>query len=244
MVRTEISLFLKNVPGELGRLSALLGGSGVNIDALMIQDASSYVQQLFQARGKSLQRIASAFPALWSHRVLIALLLLLLITLINLRGLQEAGSIMAVPVYLFLFVFLGMLAYGFIRLFIVGPVPYPAVDLPAAQPVTFYLLLHAFSTGVTALTGIEAISNGVPAFRPPQARNAGRTLIVMAVPLYDLVGVMAIRLWHGRNPMAGDRNHFSHRLVQRGLKPVAAVFPIWRLCFSAFASFIGNGCFP
>ena len=60
MVRTEISLFLKNVPGELGRLSALLGGSGVNIDALMIQDASSYVQQLFQARGKSLQRIASA----------------------------------------------------------------------------------------------------------------------------------------------------------------------------------------
>ncbi len=60
MVRTEISLFLKNVPGELGRLSALLGSNGVNIDALMIQDASSYVQQLFQARGKSLQRIASA----------------------------------------------------------------------------------------------------------------------------------------------------------------------------------------
>jgi len=60
MVRTEISLFLKNVPGELGRLSALLGANGVNIDALMIQDASSYVQQLFQARGKSLQRIASA----------------------------------------------------------------------------------------------------------------------------------------------------------------------------------------
>jgi hypothetical protein len=60
MVRTEISLFLKNVPGELGRLSALLGQNGINIDALMIQDASAYVQQLFQARGKSLQRIASA----------------------------------------------------------------------------------------------------------------------------------------------------------------------------------------
>jgi hypothetical protein len=60
MVRTEISLFLKNVPGELGRLSTLLGGNGVNIDALMIQDASAYVQQLFQNRGKSLQRIASA----------------------------------------------------------------------------------------------------------------------------------------------------------------------------------------
>lgn len=60
MVRTEISLFLKNAPGELGKLSSLLSKNGINIDALMIQDASSYVQSLFQARGKSLKRIASA----------------------------------------------------------------------------------------------------------------------------------------------------------------------------------------
>ncbi len=59
MVRTEISLFLKNVPGELGKLSTLLARENINIDALMIQDASSYVQELFQARGKSLKRIAS-----------------------------------------------------------------------------------------------------------------------------------------------------------------------------------------
>lgn len=60
MIRTEISLFLKNVPGELGRLASLLSGEGINIDALTIQDASSYVQELFQARGKSLKRIASS----------------------------------------------------------------------------------------------------------------------------------------------------------------------------------------
>ncbi len=60
MVRTEISLFLKNVPGELGKLASLLSGEGINIDALTIQDASSYVQELFQARGKSLKRIASS----------------------------------------------------------------------------------------------------------------------------------------------------------------------------------------
>ena len=60
MVRTEISLFLKNVPGELGKLSSLLSNEGINIDALTIQDASSYVQELFQARGKSLKRIASS----------------------------------------------------------------------------------------------------------------------------------------------------------------------------------------
>jgi hypothetical protein len=60
MVRQEISLFLKNVPGELGRLAAMFGEAGVNIDAITIQDASAYVQQLFKARGKSLKRIASA----------------------------------------------------------------------------------------------------------------------------------------------------------------------------------------
>jgi hypothetical protein len=60
MVRTEISLFMKNVPGELGKLATLFGENGINIDALTIQDASAYVQELFQARGKSLQRIASA----------------------------------------------------------------------------------------------------------------------------------------------------------------------------------------
>ena len=60
MVRTEISLFMKNVPGELGKLATLLGGQGINIDALTIQDASAYVQELFKARGKSLKRIASA----------------------------------------------------------------------------------------------------------------------------------------------------------------------------------------
>ena len=60
MVRTEISLFMKNVPGELGKLASLFGSEGVNIDALTIQDASSYVQELFRARGKSLKRIASA----------------------------------------------------------------------------------------------------------------------------------------------------------------------------------------
>ena len=60
MVRQEISLFLKNVPGELGRLAAMFGEAGINIDAITIQDASAYVQQLFKARGKSLKRIASA----------------------------------------------------------------------------------------------------------------------------------------------------------------------------------------
>jgi amino acid transporter len=146
--------------------------------------------------------LASAFPALWSHRILLALALLLVITLVNLRGLRESGTFMAVPVYLFLATYLFMLAYGLVRLVIEGPTAIVISTPPVAlEPLSLILILHAFSTGCTALTGIEAISNGVPAFKPPQSRNAGRTLIVMAflmgilflgsISLTQLLGVVA-----------------------------------------------------
>ncbi len=125
--------------------------------------------------------IASAFPVLWGHRVVVALVLLLILTLINLRGLRETGTLMAIPVYLFLFTYLPMLAYGVIRLILEGPGNLSAVAPPAVQPLTAILVLRSFSSGCTALTGIEAISNGVPAFREPQAKNAGRTLVAMAI---------------------------------------------------------------
>ncbi len=87
---------------------------------------------------------------------------------------------MAVPVYLFLGVYLTMLTYGFVRLLIEGTTPIALPVSSSFEPLTLVLILHAFSTGCTALTGIEAISNGVPAFKSPQSKNAGRTLIVMA----------------------------------------------------------------
>lgn len=127
------------------------------------------------------EAIASAFPVLWPHRVSLSLLILLIITLANLRGLRETGSLMAVPVYLFLGTYLPMLAYGLVRLMIDGPGSLSAAAPPSIQPLTTFLVLRAFSSGCTALTGIEAISNGVPAFQPPEARNAGRTLAVMAL---------------------------------------------------------------
>jgi amino acid transporter len=131
----------------------------------------------------------------------LALALLLVITLVNLRGLRESGTFMAAPIYLFLATYLSMLAYGLVRLIIEGPTPV-ALSAPAAiEPLTLILVLHAFSTGCTALTGIEAFSNGVPAFKSPQSRNAGRTLIVMAllmgtlflgsIGLTQLLGVVA-----------------------------------------------------
>jgi hypothetical protein len=102
-------------------------------------------------------------------------------TIANLRGLRETGTLMAIPVYLFLFTYLPMLAYGFIRVWMGDSVPLAEIAPMPSQPVTTFLILHTFATGCTALTGIEAISNGVPSFKSPESKNAGRTLIVMAV---------------------------------------------------------------
>jgi amino acid transporter len=127
------------------------------------------------------EAIASAFPVLHNYRIEIALLLLVIITFANLRGLRETGTLMSIPVYLFLFTYLPMLFYGLMKLFTQGPVPLESVAPPATQPLTLFLILHTFASGCTALTGIEAISNGVPAFMPPESKNARRTLIVMAI---------------------------------------------------------------
>jgi len=125
--------------------------------------------------------IASAFPQLWPHRILLSLLLLGAITAINLRGMRESGIVMAIPVYIFLFAYLPMLGYGGVRLSLGGSLPLTPVAPSPLQPLTTALLLHTFSTGCTAMTGIEAISNGVPSFRPPETKNAGQTMIIMAL---------------------------------------------------------------
>jgi X-X-X-Leu-X-X-Gly heptad repeat protein len=164
---------------NLGTLAGLVAAAALLIGYLLTAAVSLTA---------SVAAIASAFPALWSYRVALALLLLLVITLANLRGLRETGTLMAIPVYLFLFTYLPMLAYGVIRVLIKGPGSLISSAPPATEPLTVFLVLNAFSAGCTALTGIEAISNGVPAFRPPEAKNAGQTLAAMAV----LMGVLFV----------------------------------------------------
>ena len=123
--------------------------------------------------------IASAFPALWDDRVPLALVILVVITVANLRGLRESGTIMTVPVYIFVGAFGAMLLAGIVAAVRDGPGTWAGLPT-VGVPVTTFLLLHTFAAGCTALTGIEAISNGVTVFRPPVSRNASRTLWVMA----------------------------------------------------------------
>lgn len=130
--------------------------------------------------------IASAFPLLHDYRVPLALAILLLLTLANLRGLKETGSLMSIPVYLFLFTYIPMLLYGGFRLLREGVTPLASTAPAAIEPLTVLLVLHAFSAGCTALTGIESISNGVPVFKHPEVKNAQKTLLIMTV----LMGLM------------------------------------------------------
>ena len=164
---------------NLGILPGLVAAGALLLDYLLCAAVSLTA---------GVDAIASAFPGLLPYKVGISLGLLGLIMLANLRGLRETGTIMAVPVYLFLFTYIPMLVYGGIRLWIEGPVPMATVAPAPIQPLTLFLILHTFSTGCTALTGIEAISNGVPAFKPPESKNAGRTLIAMAI----LMGILFI----------------------------------------------------
>ncbi|MBC7227696.1 MAG: APC family permease [Thermoflexales bacterium] len=157
---------------NLGTIPGLTAAAALMVD---------YVLTAAVSLTAGVEAIASAFPVLWPYRVELALLMLAVIALLNLRGLQETGTAMAVPVYLFLFTFLPMLAWGLLRLLREGAGSLASVALPATEPLTLFLVLHTFASGCTALTGIEAISNGVPYFQPPEARNAGRTLIAMAV---------------------------------------------------------------
>ena len=127
--------------------------------------------------------MVSAVPSLLPHTVSLCVSILIVITVLNLRGVREAGSAFAVPTYLFVGTLLITIIAGVLRVLLSGGHPIPAVPLPLPPPVTeaisYWLLLKVFASGCTALTGVEAVSNGVRAFREPTVKNAQRTLTVI-----------------------------------------------------------------
>jgi amino acid transporter len=132
-------------------------------------------------------QIASAFPGLFRYRVPFAIALVMMIMVINLRGVRESGRLLAIPTYFFIAMTAVTVATGLVRHWMgtLGRVvdPPPMEHLGEMQAVTVFLLLHAFSSGTTALTGVEAISTGITAFKEPRSRNAGVTLVWMSVIL-------------------------------------------------------------
>lgn len=190
---------------NLGLLPGLVAGAALLIDYILTAAVSLTA---------GVEAIASAFPGLWPHRMALSLGLLVLITMLNLRGLRETGTFMSIPIYLFLFTFIPMLAYGLFRAIIEGPGSLVETAPVATVPVTTLLVLRAFSAGCTALTGVEAVSNGVPAFHPPQSKNAQKTLVAMAV-LMVLLFVGSIGLTQFFAVIAGPGETILSALTRR-----------------------------
>jgi amino acid transporter len=169
---------------NIGRTVSLIAASALLID---------YVMTVAVSTSSAVEQIISAFPALHDERVLIGVVAVGLIAIANLRGLREAGNIFAAPTYLFIGSALIMIAVGSFRIIVLGEgETYGPTALSqlngTLQPLTALLLLRAFAAGAVALTGTEAIATGVPAFKPPEPRNAATTLAVMA----GLLGVLFV----------------------------------------------------
>jgi amino acid transporter len=184
---------------NFGPRLAQVAGSALLID---------YVLTVAVSVTSGMAALTTAFPPLQRLILPLSLAAIGLIMWANLRGVRESGRIFAVPTYLFVGSCAVMLLVGLARLLRgqLDPIPagQTAVLPPATASLGLLLVLHAFAAGCTALTGVEAISNGVPAFRPPEARNARRTLVAMGMILGSLfVGVSFLAVHVGVRPYQG-----------------------------------------
>jgi amino acid transporter len=159
---------------NLGDNAALVAAAALLID---------YTLTVAVSIAAGVAAVTSAFPALHVNRVELSLVFLAVLAIGNLRGIRESGRIFAVPTYFFIVMMLALMAAGAWRYLTGDIVPVEAANpLPVGgATIGVFALLTAFSNGCTAMTGVEAVSNGVPAFKPPEARNAAQTLIAMAV---------------------------------------------------------------
>ena len=176
---------------NLGQTAGLVAAAALLIDYIMtvavsIAAGTAAVTSALIAAGFSSQiaHLTAVLPPFFNLNVIFSLVFIGLMTLGNLRGIREAGAIFAIPTYLFIISFSIMLVIGIIKVFThtLTPVTPPPI-LPVLEPVTLWLILRAFSAGAVAMSGTEAISNGVPIFKPNESKNAATTLTIMATLL-------------------------------------------------------------
>jgi amino acid transporter len=183
---------------NLGAFPGLLAAAALMID---------YILTVAVGISAGVGALVSAIPSLLPHTLGVCLLILVLITIINLRGLRQAGIVFMVPTYIFIFSILAAVGVGVFRAVVSGGHPVPVVPPPAALPaaagIGVWLLLQSFASGCTAMTGVEAVSNGVMAFRDPAVKTAQRTLTVIIALLILMLGGIAF-LVHVYNVAATD----------------------------------------
>lgn len=169
--------------------------AGLAVASALLVD---YVLTVAVSVSSGVANLGSVVPFVATHKVLIAVIAVVVLTAMNLRGLRESGTAFAIPTYGFVIVIGGMLLTGLVRIFILGDdlrAPSAGLQIEAEHSVTgfalIFLLLRTFSSGCAALTGVEAISNGVPAFKTPKSKNAATTLLLLGtIAVSMLVGII------------------------------------------------------
>ncbi|AIQ64565.1 amino acid permease [Paenibacillus stellifer] len=179
---------------NLGKYPGLIAGGSLLVD---------YILTVAVSVSAGTDAITSAFPSLHPYNVLIAVLFVCFITTLNLRGVTESASILAYPVYLFVLALFIMIGVGLFHI-VTGQVP-EGLHTPIGTPVagiSLFLLLRAFASGSSALTGVEAISNAIPNFKDPAPNNAAKTLAAMGILLACLfTGIVFLAYYYGISPM-------------------------------------------
>lgn len=178
---------------NLGVNAGLVAGGSLLVD---------YILTVAVSVSAGTDAITSAFPTLHEHTVGIAIIFVIFLTILNLRGVTESASVLAYPVYLFVLALFILIGVGIFHI-VTGNVP-DALHTPIGTPVagiSLFLLLRAFASGSSALTGVEAISNAIPNFKDPAPRNAARTLMMMGVLLAILLsGIVTLAYFYGVTP--------------------------------------------
>lgn len=191
---------------NLGRRAGLTVASALLVD---------YILTVAVSISSAAANIGSAIPFVGTHKVAFAVVAIVVLTAINLRGIRESGSAFAIPTYAFMVGILFMVGYGLFRGFVLGDemraesagLELRAEDDHLVGMAFMFLVLRAFSSGSAALTGVEAISNGVPAFRKPKSRNAATTLLMMGlIAVTMLMGLIVLAQLTGVK-MAEDPEH-------------------------------------
>lgn len=226
---------------NLGESASLIAASALMID---------YVLNVAVGISAGVGALTSSVPSLHPWTLEICLGILALVALANLRGTREAGLLFAVPTYLFTICFLGIIAWGIARLAFgsAAPIVAPPPLGSATEPLTAWLMLRAFAAGCTAMTGVEAVSNGVNAFREPVVREARRTLTAICLILgLLLAGIALLANAYGIGAMDQTQDGYQSVLSQlvgavagRGAVYYVAMASLLAvLCLSANTSFVG-----
>lgn len=164
---------------NLGQLPSLVAGASLSVDYILTVAVSSCA---------GTAAITSAFPALYAHRVIITVCMIVLLTIGNLRGLRDSSKLFGVPTYLFIFSILSMIFTGLFKYYVLHVTPEVAQIHAQTGNLTLFLILKAFSNGCTALTGVEAVSDGIPNFKAPAQKNAKTVLGLLAVLVLIIFG--------------------------------------------------------